>query len=186
MLAEGKISADEAERLIAAMEASPALSAHAVAGSLAGKPRPKYLRVVVDSEDDGGHEGPTKVNVRVPMQLLRAGVCLAAPAIDIFHDRKPACDSASTRADCALQELRWKNHQRAPVDAVQSEARWFEPRPGHSSWWPHGAASGLLESRSAGAGLARIYLYRAQSSRVYRLWVGVSKGQFSRPRRWGL
>jgi hypothetical protein len=32
----------------------------------------------LDSEDDGGHDGPTKVNVRVPMQLLRAGVKLAS------------------------------------------------------------------------------------------------------------
>lgn len=44
----------------------------------AGKIRPKFLRVVVDSEEDGGREGPTKVNVRVPMQLLRAGVRLAS------------------------------------------------------------------------------------------------------------
>jgi hypothetical protein len=72
MLAEGKISADEAERLIAAFEA-PA----AGAPEPAGKARAKYLRVQVDSEDDGGHDGPTKVNVRVPMQLLRAGVKLA-------------------------------------------------------------------------------------------------------------
>ncbi len=77
MLSEGKISADEAERLIAAAE-QPASSAFADSPSVwAGKPRPKYLRVVVDSEGDGGREGPTKVNVRVPMQLLRAGVRLA-------------------------------------------------------------------------------------------------------------
>lgn len=90
MLAEGKISADEAERLIAAMEAPPAFSTHADTGSPAGKPRPKYLRVVVDSQDDDGHEGPTKVNVRVPMQLLRAGVRLAglipAPALRRAND----------------------------------------------------------------------------------------------------
>jgi hypothetical protein len=75
MLSEGKINADEAERLIAAIEepAKPAYSSGAEA-----KPRPKYLRVQVDSEDHGGHDGPTKVNVRVPMQLLRAGVKLAA------------------------------------------------------------------------------------------------------------
>jgi antitoxin component of RelBE/YafQ-DinJ toxin-antitoxin module len=75
MLAEGKISADEAERLIAAFDA-PATSASEATAS-AGKARAKYLRVQVDSEDDGGHDGPTKVNVRVPMQLLRAGVKLA-------------------------------------------------------------------------------------------------------------
>jgi hypothetical protein len=78
MLAEGKISADEAERLIAAMETPASVSADAASGS-AGKARPKYLRVLVDAEEGsiGSHEGPTKVNVRVPMQLLRAGVRLA-------------------------------------------------------------------------------------------------------------
>jgi hypothetical protein len=76
MLGDGKISADEAERLIAAME-EPSSSQPENAAAADAKPRPKYLRVQVDAEDDGGHDGPTKVNVRVPMQLLRAGVRLA-------------------------------------------------------------------------------------------------------------
>jgi antitoxin component of RelBE/YafQ-DinJ toxin-antitoxin module len=77
MLSEGKINADEAERLIAAAEEpSASQSSDNVAGSEA-KARPKYLRIQVDAEDHDGHEGPTKVNVRVPMQLLRAGVKLA-------------------------------------------------------------------------------------------------------------
>ena len=62
MLAEGKITADEAERLITALERDP------------GGAKLKYLRVLVDAQDE--HDGPTKVNVRVPMQLLRAGVRL--------------------------------------------------------------------------------------------------------------
>jgi hypothetical protein len=77
MLAEGKVSADEAERLIAAVEEPSAPKSPDVGARPAAKDRPKYLRVQVDSEEDGGHEGPTKVNVRVPMQLLRAGVKLA-------------------------------------------------------------------------------------------------------------
>jgi antitoxin component of RelBE/YafQ-DinJ toxin-antitoxin module len=77
MLSEGKISADEAERLISALEeGSAGKPSENVYGSDA-KAKPKYLRVQVDSEDNDGHEGPTKVNVRVPMQLLRAGVKLA-------------------------------------------------------------------------------------------------------------
>lgn len=88
MLSEGKISADEAERLIAAMEVPPTFSQSSDTGSSgAGKSRPKYLRVVVDSEEDGGHEGPTKVNVRVPMQLLRAGVRLASLIPAQAHDQ---------------------------------------------------------------------------------------------------
>jgi hypothetical protein len=75
MLAEGKISAEEAERLLAALETPSA--GRATQSANAGDTPPKFLRVQVDSEDNNGHEGPTKVNVRVPMQLLRAGVKLA-------------------------------------------------------------------------------------------------------------
>jgi hypothetical protein len=77
MLSEGKISADEAERLIAAVEEPVATKTSEPGSASAGKSRPKYLRVQVDSEENGLSEGPTKVNVRVPMQLLRAGVKLA-------------------------------------------------------------------------------------------------------------
>jgi SHOCT-like protein len=77
MLANGAITADEAERLIAALEKPPApLPGMAADSNTGGKPRPKYLRVVV--EDDSEHRGATTVNVRVPMQLLRAGVKLAS------------------------------------------------------------------------------------------------------------
>jgi hypothetical protein len=77
LLAEGKISTEEAERLISAAE-EPITTKFSQPDSGTGtKVRPKYLRVQVDSEDHGGREGPTKVNVRVPMQLLRAGVKLA-------------------------------------------------------------------------------------------------------------
>jgi hypothetical protein len=75
MLAEGKISADEAERLLAALE--PPSGGGTSESPNAPKTPPKFLRVQVDSEDNHGHDGPTKVNVRVPMQLLRAGVKLA-------------------------------------------------------------------------------------------------------------
>ena len=64
MLAQGQITADEAENLIAALERQPPTDAPP-------KAKPKFLRVMVE-------DGPTKVNVRVPMQLLRAGVKLAS------------------------------------------------------------------------------------------------------------
>ena len=77
MLAEGKINADEAERLLGAMEgAGPAPRQPEGASAGHNRPPPKYLRVSVDANDPG--EGPTKVNIRVPMALLRAGVRLTS------------------------------------------------------------------------------------------------------------
>ena len=75
MLAEGRINADEAERLIAALDRNPPDAGWVSDEPRAATKRPKYLRVVVD--DRSGTE-PTKVNVRVPIQLLRAGVRLAS------------------------------------------------------------------------------------------------------------
>jgi hypothetical protein len=77
MLAAGKINAEEAERLIAAIEDQPA-STNGVRGQ---DPQPrtknkaKYLRVLVEANEK---DSPTTVNVRVPMQLLYAGVRLAS------------------------------------------------------------------------------------------------------------
>ena len=73
MLAAGKITADEADRLIDALGRGRAPTAGVAPGS--NRP-PKYFRVEVDANE--GDAGPTKVNVRVPMQLLRAGVRLSA------------------------------------------------------------------------------------------------------------
>jgi hypothetical protein len=72
MLAEGKVTIDEAERLIAALETAPPTA------EAAPEPRtrkPRFLRVVVDSREDGEN---AHVDVRVPVQLLRAGVKLAS------------------------------------------------------------------------------------------------------------
>jgi hypothetical protein len=78
MLASGQINADEAERLIAALEKEPPPTASA--GGTDSRPQewPRYLRVIVESEEGQLGQGPSKVNVRVPMQLLRAGVKLTS------------------------------------------------------------------------------------------------------------
>ncbi len=73
MLAEGQITAEEAERLIAAIERDRPPAAVGLDARPKGKA--KYLRVVVDAVENGE---PARVNVRVPLQLLRAGVKLAA------------------------------------------------------------------------------------------------------------
>lgn len=96
MLADKKITAEEAERLLAALEA-PIGAPAAVPGYRPGsgsanlgnapessKGRARYLRVLVDADE--GEKGPTSVNIRVPMQLLRAGVRLASLIPAQAHD----------------------------------------------------------------------------------------------------
>jgi hypothetical protein len=89
MLAAGKLTADEAERLLSAIEDAPATSAAwAGAGARAvpqrTKAKAKYLRVLVEAAE---HGQPTTVNVRVPMQLLYAGVRLASLIPAQAHDK---------------------------------------------------------------------------------------------------
>ena len=72
MLSVGKLTPDEAERLISALE----VGASTRPSGPSAKAPAKYLRVAVDSEE--GHGGPTKINIRVPMNLLRAGVRLSS------------------------------------------------------------------------------------------------------------
>jgi hypothetical protein len=95
MLAANKITAEEAERLLTALESNGRTvegAAEGSSGSFApgngsgngGKSEPskshaKYLRVLVEAREGiDGKKGPTSVNIRVPIELLRAGVRLAS------------------------------------------------------------------------------------------------------------
>lgn len=78
MLAAGQINAEEAERLIAALEKERPARSATEGIETPSKAWPKYLRVVVEAEEGHRANGPAKVNVRVPIQLLRAGVKLAS------------------------------------------------------------------------------------------------------------
>src|SRR5262245_40631540 len=73
MLAAGKITAPDAEKLLEKLEAAPPASPGAeTAGDAAGaeKKKAKYLRIVVDSP------GKEQVNVRVPFSFVRANMKL--------------------------------------------------------------------------------------------------------------
>jgi polyhydroxyalkanoate synthesis regulator phasin len=74
MLAQGKITSEQAEKLLDAV-GKPTITETAVADATP-KTDPKYLRVMVESQ--AGGKGKETVNIRVPFQLLRAGVKLAA------------------------------------------------------------------------------------------------------------
>ncbi len=80
MLANREISADEAQRMLGAPEPEVG-KADTPTGDQVGevKAKPKYLRVTV--QPGSGHEndaGAERVNVRVPLALVRSGIKFAS------------------------------------------------------------------------------------------------------------
>ena len=83
MLANGRINADEAERLLSALENGPIIDvtpARTFGSS-------KYLRILIEREPARDHDEQTRVNIRVPLQLLRAGVKLKSLLPDDARDQ---------------------------------------------------------------------------------------------------
>ena len=71
MLAQGKISAEDAERLLDKLGAGDSKqSADASPSTRDSGAKPKYLRVHVDSAEGD------KVNIRIPLALIRTGIKL--------------------------------------------------------------------------------------------------------------
>lgn len=71
MLSEGKITVDEADRLLSAVSKDNGSGSGNV-----GNKEPRYLRIMV--EPGPKSKNPDKVNIRVPLKLIRAGLKLAA------------------------------------------------------------------------------------------------------------
>ena len=105
MLSEGKVSVDEAERLLSLVDEEPETTTAVQplappAPPQAGSAR-RYLRVTVDSDDD------EHIDVRVPLALIKAGVKL--------HTLLPA--QATTGINTALQD----NGINVDIDNLRTE-----------------------------------------------------------------
>jgi hypothetical protein len=86
MVAENKITVDEAARLLELVD-------EPTTGSSAKK-SPKYLRVTIKPSAEGGSQNVDRVNIRVPLALVRAGVKLTSLIPD----------EAAGKVDAALKE----------------------------------------------------------------------------------
>jgi hypothetical protein len=78
MLAENKITVDEAERLLAVAGSEEKTETPYTPVNTTNNKVPKFLRVVVEPGPGEGAEDVDKVNVRVPMNLIRAGMKLTS------------------------------------------------------------------------------------------------------------
>ena len=108
MLSEGKVSVDEAERLLSLVDEEPETTPLAPPTPPPAPPAPppagsarRYLRVTVDSDDD------EHIDVRVPLALIKAGVKL--------HTLLPA--QATTGINTALQD----NGINVDIDNLRTE-----------------------------------------------------------------
>ncbi|MFP6568330.1 MAG: hypothetical protein VB961_13740, partial [Dehalococcoidia bacterium] len=75
MLSEGKITVDEAERLLLLVDKESSDSQRPEPETRNPSVTPRYIRIVVQPESEGdGDDSPNLVNIRVPMAMLRAGM----------------------------------------------------------------------------------------------------------------
>lgn len=79
MLAQNKISADEAYRLLNVIDSDEGGQESAPRAEPKVGARPKYLRVnVLPDQDSENADNVDRVNVRVPLSLIRAGIKLTS------------------------------------------------------------------------------------------------------------
>jgi hypothetical protein len=82
MLAEGKIGADEAERLLAALESKtdsdPDEDVDEQAADTKRKKKPTFLHITVQGGGRGKKHKHEMVDIKVPIMLLKAGVKLGS------------------------------------------------------------------------------------------------------------
>lgn len=78
MLADKKISTDEAYRLLNALGSGEGGQEEAPRVQTGTMAKPKYLRVTVTPKEGADPEHADRVNVRVPMSLVRAGIKLTS------------------------------------------------------------------------------------------------------------
>jgi hypothetical protein len=76
LLAQAKITVEEADQLLRAM-AAPAASAAASAPDEAARPALRWVRIAVHKQAKEGHKDKD-VNIRVPISIVRSGMRLGA------------------------------------------------------------------------------------------------------------
>lgn len=78
MLAANKVTSDEAYRLLTALKNAEETAGESDGESAAPKKLPKYLRVTVTPGENVPSDKQDRVNVRVPISLIRTGIKLTS------------------------------------------------------------------------------------------------------------
>jgi hypothetical protein len=112
LLAQGKITVDEADQLLRALGATPPRGGATTAGDATKKPR--FIRIAVHKKATGG--APSEdVNIRVPLPILKGGMRLGALLPGSLGE-KIGARLRERGFDCDFSNL-----DSATIDAVFSE-----------------------------------------------------------------
>jgi hypothetical protein len=124
MLAQGKITVDEADRLLGALDASsgpastntgPTPGAAPSSPAPGDKPKPRYLRIAVQKATEGTGSFAKEVNIRIPLGIIRSGVRLGA-VIPAFASEHAAARMREKGFDVDLSKL-----DPAAIDAMLND-----------------------------------------------------------------
>lgn len=129
MLAQGKITVEEADKLLSAISEPSGESEPPKEGDK--KEYPKYLRVVVEPGPESVMK--EKVNIRVPFQLLRAGMRLASLIPGDVHgkiethlkEKGVDIDLSKIKSDNLEELLIHLNELTVDVDSKEEKVRIF-------------------------------------------------------------
>ena len=137
LLAQGKITVDEAQRLLAAIgeaagdtstaSTSPG-SATASQSSGSDKPSPRYIRIAVHKPAND-HRGEKDVKIRVPLSVMRGGMRLGAMIPGWGGDRRKArlreqaIDLDLSKLDAATFETMLKDLGEMNIDIDSGKAQ---------------------------------------------------------------
>jgi hypothetical protein len=89
LLAQGKVTIDQAEQLLRALAEQPATAPAREIGERAERAKPRYVRITVHkTAAEGGKD--KDVNIRVPIAIVKSGMRLGAMIPDVANDHVTA------------------------------------------------------------------------------------------------
>jgi hypothetical protein len=119
MLAQGKVTVDEAHQLLGAVGANASASGPSASSTASGasgdRPKPRYLRIAVQKMGEGTGSLEKEVNIRIPLGVIRSGVRLGA-VIPAFASEQAAARMREKGLDIDLSKL-----DPAAVDAMLND-----------------------------------------------------------------
>src|SRR4051812_22999666 len=103
MLQDGKISVDEADRLLKALAADRSFESSAADTATDGRDRVRWIRINIQKPANDGHKAKN-VNIRVPIAVVKGGMRLGA-IIGTFAGDKAARRMKAQGLDIDLAKI---------------------------------------------------------------------------------